>query len=193
MSVSVYPVGEISALITDLTRGRGPTRRRARESLVFIGKPAVASLTAVLTNPNEHVRWEAIKALEGIGGSEAARVLVEAVENDQDSSIRWLAAEALIGLGRAGLVPLLQALVRHSGSVWLREGAHYVMRRLNIKYPDLGSQLTPVLAALESRESVAQVSPAAQAILDALTETVEGVAAGEGLQDDEQAAQVGAK
>ncbi len=134
---------------------------------------AVTPLTALLTNPNEHVRWEAIKALGDIGGAEAARVRVGAVKNDEDSSIRWLAAEVLIGLQHEGLAPLLEALVRHSDSAWLRDGALLVLRSLRKKDPSLNGQVAAVLTALESRTPVIQVPPAAQAALDALTVSAE--------------------
>ncbi len=52
------------------------------------------------------------------------------LEAGPNLGIRWLAAEGLIGLGEAGLRPLLEALVHHSDSAWLREGAHHVLKAL---------------------------------------------------------------
>jgi HEAT repeat protein len=168
MSASVSLADTIHSMLADLSSSRALTRRRARESLVAVGRSAVTSLITALADPNEHVRWEAIRALEEIGGPEVPYVLVNALENDEDGGIRWLAAEGLIGLRHEGLVPLLQALVRHSDSARLREEARYVIRSLAKKNPDLNSQLNAVLAALEDAEP-AQVPSVAQATLDALT------------------------
>lgn len=169
MDTSDRDASEMDSLLANLSSGRESTRRRARESIVAFGKLAVAPLTALLTNPNEHVRWEAVKALGQIGGVEVALVLVNTLENELDSSIRWLAAEELIGLGHEGLAPLLQTLIYHSGLAWLRDGALLVIRSLRKKDPSLNGQVAAVLTALESRAPVIQVPPAAQAALDVLT------------------------
>jgi hypothetical protein len=66
---------------------------------------------------------------------------------------------------------LLQALVHHSDSAWLKEEAHYVLRSLAKNDPDLNCQLSTVLAAMENTKLVIQIPPAAQAAYDALTET----------------------
>ena len=156
-------INELIAILGDYD---GLARQRARHSLVSIGQPAVPALVEALTDPNGHRRWEAAKALGAIGDPSAAPALVRALE-DWDFGVRWLAAEGLISLKRAGLAPLLQGLVHHSDSTWLREGAHHVLRSLIDR--DLHDLIAPVLAALDSVEPVLETPPAAQAALKALT------------------------
>jgi HEAT repeat protein len=161
---------EIEFLIADLHNYHWQTRQRARESLVAIGEPAVAYLINALTDADRQVRWEAAKALSQIGDPAAATALVNAL-GDKTPGVRWLAAEGLIGMGREGLIPLLQTLVHHSDSGWLREGAHHVLREQSNL--DLSKRVAPVLAALEDIEPVIQVPRPAQAALDALTESMQ--------------------
>jgi HEAT repeat protein len=160
----------IPALIAVLAGNDGLARRRARESLVDTGRPAVVPLMEALAAPdsNYRLRWEAAKALSELGDPETAPVLVTALEDDR-FGVRWLAAEGLISLGRDGLAPLLEALVQRSDSTVLRDGAHHVLRMLNDG--DLHAQIVPVLAALEDVEPIVEVPVAAHAALDVLAET----------------------
>jgi HEAT repeat protein len=48
----------LSNLIADLADDEGLKRQRARQTLVSMGKPAVALLTEALSNQRERVRWE---------------------------------------------------------------------------------------------------------------------------------------
>jgi HEAT repeat protein len=160
----------IESLIADLVGDHAPTRHEARLSRVAIGQPAVLQLIAFLSNPNEMARWEAVRTMGEIGGPEVSPALVRVLENDEDEGIRWLAAKGLIGLGCEGLPPLLQALVHHSDSVWLREGAHHVLRAL--AEHDLKKVVSPVLKALDDIEPAIEVPLVAQAALNALVEAV---------------------
>jgi HEAT repeat protein len=171
--VSAIDSADIPALIGTLAGNDGLARQRARESLVDIGQPAVAPLMRALAAPdsNEHLRWEAAKALSELEDPEAAPVLVSALE-DSTFGVRWLAAEGLISLGRDGLAPLMKALIRHSESTWLQDGAHHVLRVLN--GTGLHSEIAPVLAALEDIEPIVGVPVAAHAALDALGEANAG-------------------
>jgi len=86
----------IESLMDMLASKNGMTRRKAREELVALGKPAVSFLTQALTNSRfSQVRWEAAKALGGINDTGSIPSLVNALE-DSDSDVAWLAAEALI-------------------------------------------------------------------------------------------------
>ena len=156
----------IGALIADLGRKDGLVRERARQSLVAIGGPAVASLIEALADPNKQMRWEAAKALGQIGDPAAAHVLMSALE-DEVFDVRWLAAEGLSAIGRKALVPLLQALIERSDSLWLREGVHHVLHDLS--RGELKEVLRPVLAALEDVEPSLEVPFAAKSAVDALT------------------------
>lgn len=99
----------IDTLIAELRSQDGVQRKRARNALVKIGKSAVPFLIGLMTNPEDHVRWEACKALVSIKDPAAAVPLVVAL-GDESSEVRWLAAEALIAIKREAVVPVLQTL-----------------------------------------------------------------------------------
>jgi HEAT repeat protein len=157
---------DIDTLIEKLRSHDGLTRQRARKSLVAIGSRSVASLLKLLVDPRDQVRWEAAKALSDIGDPMAASALVAALE-DESFGVRWLAADGLIALERDALPPLLEALKEDGGSLWLREGAHHVLRMLAAEH-DLDDQVTLVLTALESIEPDTDVPLAAQKALQTL-------------------------
>ncbi|HBY95461.1 MAG: HEAT repeat domain-containing protein [Ardenticatenaceae bacterium] len=154
----------IRSLVGALRSDDRHERERTRKHLVAIGAPAIAPLLELLSDQDEHVRWEAAKVLSRICTPEAAASLVEFLE-DRNSAIRWLAAQGLIAAGRAGLPPLLRALIQRSNSVWLREGAHRVLLALARRSP--GDPVAPVLDALEDIEPALEVPPAAAAALHA--------------------------
>ncbi len=153
---------DLASLVADLHHKDGLVRRRARQALVEMGERAVPELVRSLESPNEYTRWEAAKALSEIHAPEAAPALVKRLE-DENFSVRWLAAEALIGLHLEGLEPLLQALVHRPDSVWLRQGAHHVLRALAKN--GAGVLVGPVLEALDGLEPILQVPIAAEAVL----------------------------
>lgn len=157
----------IRNLMTTLTSKDGLARKRAREELVEIGKPAVPYLLEALKDKRTYVRWEAAKALSELGDPRAAADLVAALTTDDDPGIRWLAGEGLIAIGREGLAPLLEALVAHGESVWLREGAHHVLNVL-AKNEKLPKQVVPVLQALHGPAPSIEVPRAAKMALGAL-------------------------
>ncbi len=157
----------MSALIADLSSGDGLVRQRARARLVKMGESTVGPLTRALGDTDGQVRWEAAKALGEIGAVavSSAPALVNTLE-DRRRDVRWLAAEALVALGRPGLVPLLEAVVRRSASVWLREGAHHVLHGL--AGGELEEIVSPVLAALEGAEPALVAPEVARRALEAL-------------------------
>jgi len=155
----------MSALVADLGSKDGLVRVRARKCLVAIGSRAVSPLIEALANPKEVVRWEAAKALGQIHDPAAAQALVGALD-DEMFDVRWLAAEGLSAIGCKALVPLLQELGKHPEKVWLRGGAHHVLRNLAAKC--LEDVWRPVLAALENVEPLVEVPFAARAALDKL-------------------------
>jgi HEAT repeat protein len=155
----------IHALIAALSDDDGLTRQRARMALVDIGEPSVAYLIEALADKPERVRWQAAKALSKIGSPAAGPALVHALE-DKSFGVRWLAAEGLIALRHQGLVPLLEALVDHSDSAWLREGAHHVLHTLAEE--GLRPEVSPILAALEDIEPTVECPGAAEIVLNNL-------------------------
>jgi hypothetical protein len=155
----------IHALIAALSDENGLARQRARSALVDIGEPAVTPLIQALVDKRERVRWQAAKALSKIGNPAAGQALVRALE-DKSFGVRWLAAEGLIALRHEGLFPLLQALVDHSDSAWLREGAHHVLHTLAEE--GLRTEVSPILAALEDIEPTVECPGAAEIVLNRL-------------------------
>lgn len=161
------PTVAIRNSMTTLTGSKdGRTRKRARDQLVEIGQPAVASLLPLLLDKKKYVRWEAAKALSEIGDPDAAPALVKTLE-DNDPGIRWLAAEGLIRAEQAGLPPLLEALLEHSESAWLRAGAGHVLRSL-AKNEKLPPHVEPVLQALQGAASDILTPQAAKKALEAM-------------------------
>lgn len=155
----------IDRLIGELASIDGVERRQARERLVGMGRLATPALIHALQSDNEHVRWEAAKALGAIPDPRAAEALVSALR-DQESSVRWLAAKALIALGRDSLIPLLERLEKKSDSIWMREGAHRVLHTLVRE--GVADDAAPVLEALEDIEPVVEVPIAAFNLLQVL-------------------------
>jgi HEAT repeat protein len=167
VEISAETRSQIERLIADLRSPDGEIRREARETLTFIGKPAVDFLLPLLQEPGDDVRWEATKALAEIADPRAASELVSALM-DHDYGIRWMAGEGLIRLGRHGLKPLLEKLTEHSESTWLRRGAHRYLKELTRNAPEFQDLVGPVISALEGFESEIGVIGPAHAALDTL-------------------------
>lgn len=156
---------EIEKYIAELGSEDGLKRQSARHILVHHGIYAVAGLSNALSDQNEHVRWEAAKALGEIEDPGAAPALVKALEDD-NISVRWAAMESLIKLKRAAIEPLLRTLTRDFNSVWLREGAHHVLHQLKNQGLLDGPEIK-VFNALEGAAPVVEVPWAAEAALEA--------------------------
>jgi len=135
----------------------------ARRALVAMGTRAIEPLWKARAQADDLLRWEITRTLVEIQDPRVTDRLVQILIDDPDSGIRWLAAEGLIRLGEASLGPLLEALVHHSDSAWLRQGAHHVLKALATGPRE--PVLRPVLQALESLEPILQASIAAQRAL----------------------------
>ncbi|MGA2284982.1 MAG: HEAT repeat domain-containing protein [Dehalococcoidia bacterium] len=153
----------VNSLLVGLHSHEWKVRELSREGLESLGELALFPLTDLLNDPDWHVRWEAAKALQSIADPRAAPALVRALR-DARFGVRWLAAEALVALKEGALGPLLDALVHQGDSLWLRRGAHRVLRQLihGQLPPEAIEVVKPVLTALESLEPSATVGVAAQ-------------------------------
>lgn len=154
-------------LISELNCDEMMRCQNARRELVAMGGRVVGPLTKALSSKKQWVRWEAAKALGQIGDPAAVQTLINALE-DREFDVRWLAAEALINIGRKSVVPLLKTLLEDPNSVWLRQGAHHVLRDMR-KSDELSHVLRPVLAALEGGQPALEVPAAVKTALSALT------------------------
>ncbi len=134
------------------------TREGACNALIALGGSAVPPLVDKLSDPHDHARREAARALSRIHDPSSAPALVLALE-DELPGVRWLAGEGLIAMGRGGIVPLFRALISRSDSVRLRQGAHHVLRSLSVG--EHGRQLALVMAALEGPEPISALPVAA--------------------------------
>lgn len=148
----------IESAVGDLASRDSLLVQRARECLPAPGKSAVPRLLQALTGADDQVRWEAARALAEMHDPLAVPALVQALEND-NFVVRWSASQALSATGRRGLAPLLQALVTHSDSAWLRQGAHHVLH--DLARGKLKAILSPVLKALDGVEPALSVPVAA--------------------------------
>ena len=155
----------IISLITELGSENGIVRVKARNKLANIGHDAVELLVEALSSKQEWLRWEAAKTIAQIGDPSATQTLIEAL-HDKEFDIRWLAAEGLIHIGNKAIKPLLEELIEHSDSLWIREGAHHILHDLpDSEYKEL---LKPVLRALEDIEPSLEVAVAAEKTLNQL-------------------------
>lgn len=140
----------IAGLVRGLSSRNGEVREACRLWLVSIGRPAVPALVSSLKTHVSSLRWEAAKALCDIADPESAEALARTLEDEQPG-IRWLAAEALAGIGRPAIQPLLEALVKHPGGRFTREGARFVLERL-VSRDEVGPLRKVLDALLESGE-----------------------------------------
>jgi HEAT repeat protein len=151
----------LESLMNMLASKDGMIRRKARRSLVALGKPAVFSFIRALRNSrSDQVRWEAAKTLGAIGDTRSIPVLVKALQ-DSNIDVAWLAAEALGKFKKAPWPSLLRALMKvkpGSDSASLHQGAHHVLR--NQKEDGLKNLLETLMGALES-DTAPQLTPTA--------------------------------
>src|ERR1700722_5300946 len=115
---------KIAPLMAALRSKNAADRERARGQLIVLGHAAVIPLLHSLSDDDEHVRWEAAKALEGIADPAAADALAESL-NDESAGVRWIAGEALITIGWEGVRQVLLNLLRKSDSTALCTSAHH--------------------------------------------------------------------
>jgi HEAT repeat protein len=161
----------IDQLLNDLRSGDGVTRKRARETLVLIGDPAVAPLRVLLGHPDKQMRWEAAKALSAMIDPGSLDDLLQAL-GDQRSELRWLAAGGLIGLGPRSAAPVLRSLIQPSPSRGRLEMSHRIHKELS-QHNDLLAELVgPVTDVLRGSDPTPVAPRAARALndLETLTE-----------------------
>ena len=150
----------IVQLVGDLSSENATDRMKAREALVAIGPAAVPALINALGASEQHVRWEAAKALAEIADPAATEKLV-ATLGDEHRDVRWVAGEALIALGPDVVKPVLAAVIKSDVPGGVYEGAHHVLHEL-AKRGKLASLLAPVLKAFKQPQPELSVPVAAE-------------------------------
>ncbi len=156
----------IAGLIFQLDDADGLKRKQARKELVALGKASSPALITALSHPQDHVRWEAAKALQMIRDPQAASALVSTLK-DKVADVRWAAAEALIPLKEYAILPIIEALAENYNSVTFRRVAHYVLRYLE-KDHLLSQPVEKVFQALGEMEPELTVPWAVEAALEEL-------------------------
>jgi HEAT repeat protein len=151
-----------TSLIAALSADEADVREGARRALVSVGRNAVEPLRHLLKSPERQLRWEAVKALGEIKGERAVDALVLSL-SDEKRDIRWLAAQGLISCGETALIPLLEELIAHADSAWVRDGAAHVLRSSLDKPPFCIA--SPVLDALSNEASTFEVPAIAYEVL----------------------------
>jgi HEAT repeat protein len=158
------------ALINQLEDQNRQIRQRARLELINAGESALPLLAkTTLTKANSNLRWQAAKTLSQMKAPAVIPVLIAILRDNEYFDIRWLAAEGLIKMGKKSLVPLFRSLKENADSVWLREGAHHVLRSLHHDGIESGV-IEKTLHALEHIDPAIQVPWAAEEALKQLQE-----------------------
>ncbi len=119
----------LESLMDMLANKDGMIRRKARKSLITLGKPAIPSLIRILRNSKlDQLRWEAAKILGSIDDTRAIPSLVNALD-DKDHDVAWLAAVALKKFKKAAWPQLFDMLVKSKpDSILLRQGVLHILR-----------------------------------------------------------------
>ena len=148
MSILKKTRKDIESLMEMLASKDGMIRKKARESLVAMGKPTVPSLIKALQESTSNkVRWEAAKALGAIHDARSISPLVKAL-SDSDSDVTWLAAEALSKFKKTAWRPLLRELIDEGpNSGLLHRRVHHVL--LNQKADGYDDLLETLMRSLE--------------------------------------------
>ncbi len=138
----------LDKLVGELASEDGMARKRARETLVLVGEPAVAPVRALLASPQKRVRWEAVKTLAAMIDAPSVEAFVRQLD-DEHSEVRWLAADGLIGLGPRSAGPVLKSLLREPLSPGHRQMARRVLRQLSSDNEVLAEIIRPVVDVLD--------------------------------------------
>jgi HEAT repeat protein len=161
-----FPSADTQVLISQLSDPNDNIRMLAREALTCIGGPAIPELLQAINNTDTQLRWEIIKVLENIQNTDTIPVLVEQLKNHH-AGVRWAASNALIGFRRSAIPAILEALMKDSDSIWLRQSAHHILH----VFKDSGNLTAAegkVYRALEDVEPGMTVPWAAERALESL-------------------------
>jgi len=155
----------LERLLSGLSSGDGMAKKRARETLVLVGAPAVPRLQALLADSDKSVRWEAAKALGAVIDPGSVDTFLELLD-DPSSDLRWLAATGLIELGPRSVRPVLQSLTDPSVPRGHLEMSHRVLGELATGNDVLAGIVRPVVEMLGRNDRGVIAATAARALSD---------------------------
>ena len=151
-----HPTPSLERLVEGLASLDGDVREESRKSLVAHGTAAIKPLIALLPSADAQTRWEVVKALGQIHHPDAAPALASCLA-DEHRDVRWVAAESLITIGHDALEPVLEELIAHADSIWVRKEASHILHALGGETP----ALAPVIKALAGMAPLFEVPVAA--------------------------------
>jgi HEAT repeat protein len=155
----------VGRLLSDLGTGDGLARKRARETLVLVGDPAVPELAALLQSDDKQLRWEAAKGLAAIHDPGCVDTFVLLLD-DPSSDLRWLAASGLIELGYRSVRPVLQSLNDPEVPRGHLEMSHRVLGDLARANDVLAGVVKPLVDVLGRNDRGVIATTAARALRD---------------------------
>jgi HEAT repeat protein len=155
----------LQQLMNGLSSEDGMARKRARETLVLVGDPAVPRLRALLSSPDKQLRWEAVKTLAAIVDSDSLGEFLTLLD-DPDSDLRWLAATGLIQLGPRAARPVLQALTGPSLPRGRLEMSRRILGELASDNMVLAEILSPLMQVIGGNDPGVVNARAARALGD---------------------------
>ena len=155
----------VERLLAELGGGDGMARKRARETLVLAGDPAVPRLQALLASADKSARWQGAKALGAVVDPGSVDLFVKLLD-DPESDIRWLAATGLIELGPRSIRPVLQSLTDPAAPRGHLEMSHRVLGELAKENGVLTGIVGPVLEMLGRNDPGVVAATAARALSD---------------------------
>lgn len=155
----------VEGLLRGLMDDDGMARKRARETLVLVGDPAIPRLRALLTSSGKRARWEAAKALGAMIDPGSVDDFASLLD-DPNSDLRWLAATGLIELGPRSVRPVLQSLARTSLPRGRLEMSRRILGELAKDNGVLAAIVGPLLDVLGGNDVGVVAATAARAVSD---------------------------
>jgi HEAT repeat protein len=155
----------LERLLSGLSSGDGMAKKRARETLVLVGDPAVPGLQALLASADKSAQWEAAKALGAVIDPGSLDAFVQLLD-DPSSDLRWLAASGLIALGPRSVRPILRSLTDPSVPRGHLEMSHRILGELAKGNGVLADVVRPVVEILGRNDPGVIAATAARALSD---------------------------
>jgi HEAT repeat protein len=158
---------EVSFWIKQLKDTNLQNRKRAMETLVNIGSPAIPSLTQELTEPDEKFRRRVAQIILQITvqfnqqartqATDAVNQLGKILGKDPDEEVRILVADILGNMGVAGkdAIPALIESLKNDPSSQVSSSAANALGNMGIVAKDAVPALSEVLANSKENEEVA--------------------------------------